>query len=283
VIADEKGLFGIGSVNTDVELGLHYDPIRFEEIVHEVFAGLLRDLCARVVEYDTDIVLLAGRPSKLGAVQELVRMHLPLHRSRVIPMHGYYAFHKYPYEAKERPGTIADPKSAVVVGAALEFLSANGDLPQFSFEMKPGAGGLNRYYWVVMTESYASIPESRIIFRPDDPNNRQRRRITQPRTLIGRMIGAGENSEAAPVSLLQIDRPENMGPIDVTVEFLRERNPDDPREEMLRLGEVEGYVGAVDVSAVAGENVHLKWRTLREDKIFLDTGGLSQIDLERRT
>ena len=58
--------------------------------------------------------------------------------SRIVPMHNHYAGNWYPYQDEKghNPGVIIDPKSPVVVGAAIEFMARHGMLPQFKFEMK---------------------------------------------------------------------------------------------------------------------------------------------------
>ena len=54
------------------------------------------------------------------------------------PMHNHYAGNWYPYQDVKghAPGLIVDPKSAVVVGAAIEFMARQGMLPQFKFERR---------------------------------------------------------------------------------------------------------------------------------------------------
>ena len=60
---------------------------------------------------------------------------------------------------------IVDPKSPVVVGAAIEFMARHGMLPQFKFEMK-GKAKENTYYWGVMTDATSGIRKERILFQP---------------------------------------------------------------------------------------------------------------------
>ena len=64
--------------------------------------------------------------------------YVPLSPSRIVPMHNHYAGNWYPYQDEKghNPGVIVDPKSPVVVGAAIEFMARHGMLPQFKFEMK---------------------------------------------------------------------------------------------------------------------------------------------------
>ena len=51
---------------------------QFEGVVYDVFDELLFDFCRRIVELEADVVLLAGLPSKLGYIQQLVKMYVPL-------------------------------------------------------------------------------------------------------------------------------------------------------------------------------------------------------------
>ena len=131
-------LKGPGYYNLQQEFALLVDKTEFEGVVHDVFDELVFDYCRRIVEHETDVVLLAGLPSKLSYIQELVQMYLPLPPSRIVPMHRHYAGNWYPYqdETGHDPGVIVYPKSPVVVGAVIDFLARHGMLPQFKFEMK---------------------------------------------------------------------------------------------------------------------------------------------------
>ena len=167
-------LRGPGYYDFNQELGLRYEKAVFEEVVHEVFDDLLFDFCTRMAEYQADVLLLAGQPTKLGYLQELVRKYLPLPPTRIIPMFHHYAGNWYPYQDVKgnKPGLIVDPKSAVVVGAAIEFMARNGMLSQFKFSMQ-GKDKENTYFWGVMTESTSTIREERVLFHPvEDPNTK---------------------------------------------------------------------------------------------------------------
>ena len=89
-------------------------------------------------------------------------------------MHNHYAGNWYPYQDEKghNPGVIVDPKSPVVVGAAIEFMARHGMLPQFKFEMK-GRTHENTYYWGVMTDATSGIRPERILFEPVDEQSRE--------------------------------------------------------------------------------------------------------------
>ncbi len=127
--------FGVGEVDVRLDMELRYNAQTLDDLVRRVFQDLLFDFCGRIIEQDVDIVLLAGQPTKLQSIQRLIHTFLPLTRARIIPMHDYYAGNSYPYqdETGRNMGRIVDPKSAVVVGTAINYLARGGILPQFEF------------------------------------------------------------------------------------------------------------------------------------------------------
>jgi hypothetical protein len=270
-------LKGVGYYNIRESLGLVFDPALFEDVVHEVFHDLLFDFCGRIVDHDADIVLLAGLPTKLTVVQDLVRMFLPLPPSRVIPMFKQYAGNWYPYQEGEgrSPGVIVDPKSAVVVGAAINFLAQHGLLPQFRFSMKDTARA-NAFYWGAMTGAISGISNERVMFRPHSDQATHEFVTSSQRVLIGRRLGEFEHAEASPTYLLKVETGNRLERTEVKVR-LRRSNHSVTGEEILELESAEGTVAGR--TAVKGVNVSLHWRTLADEHFFLDSGGLDNIEL----
>jgi len=273
-------LRGPGYYNVNQDLGLTYDKETFEDVVHEVFDDLMFDFCGRIVDHEADVILLAGQPSKLGYLQELVRMYVPLPASRIIPMFNHYAGNWYPYQDVKghAPGLIVDPKSAVVVGAAIEFMARNGMLPQFNFTMQ-GKEKENTYYWGVMTESTFIIRDERVLFHPAEESARDEwtefKTIAQ-RVIIGRKMMGDEDAQATPIYVLKMDTGDRIGETNVTVRIRRNRSEDD-QEEFLEVDSVTGTVAGEP--AVLDENVFFNWRTLADERYFLDTGGLDNIEI----
>ena len=198
-------------------------------------------------------------------------------------MHNHYAGNWYPYqdETGRNPGVIVDPKSPVVVGAAVEFMARHGMLPQFKFEMK-GRSQENIYYWGVMTDATSGIRPERILFAAaaDQP----REEITEfstssQRVLIGRKLSGDEAAQATPVYLLKMDVGDRIGPTQIHVK-LKRKHALGAEEETLECESVGGMVAGED--AVLGENVFFSWRTLADERYYLDTGGLDNIELEVR-
>jgi hypothetical protein len=275
-------LRGPGYYNLSQPLRLVYDAARFESVVHEVFDDLLFDFCSRIVEHGADVILLAGQPTKLACLQELVRRYIPLPESRLIAMYNHYAGNWYPYQdaAGDSPGVIVDPKSAVVVGAAIEFLARHGLLPQFKFSMQNRAAE-NTYYWGVMTESTGQIREERVLFAPaevDVTGDAAEFTTIAQRMVIGRKMTHDESAQANPIYLLKMDVGNRIGEIKVQVRLRRNRATE-TSEEHLEIESVSGVVAGEP--AILGENVRFNWRTLGDERFFLDTGGLDNIELSR--
>jgi hypothetical protein len=271
---------GPGYYTVQQELDLYLDRTEFEGVVHDVFDDLLYDYCQRIVDHNSDVVLMAGLPSKLTYIQRLVRMYVPLSPSRIVPMHQHYAGNWYPYqdESGRNPGVIVDPKSPVVVGAAIEFMAQHGMLPQFKFEMK-GKAKENTYYWGVMTDATSGIRKERILFEPAEEQAREE--ITEfstssQRVIIGRKMAPAEDAQASPVYVIKMDVGDRIGKTEVNVKIKRKRATGE-EEECLECESVTGIVAGED--ALLGENVHFTWRTLADERYYLDTGGLDNIEV----
>lgn len=266
--------YGPGRFDMQAPLTLKYNPDELEPIIKYVFDGLLKEYCERIVAFQADVVLLAGQPSKLQQLQHLVRMYLPLHESRLIPMHGYYAGAWYPYQDPDAllPGVIADPKSAVVVGTALKFLAEFHQLNLFQFNVKPA---LIAYHWGILDLDTARIFERRVLFRPGGPD-RNIFPLREAHCFIGRRLRAEEEGEAAPVYVLEVELAQGNETVDLQVELIRYvHESNDPtdlcNEHLLKLGRVTGKVGGEPVDP---EKVRLRPCSLPNERFFLDTGEL---------
>lgn len=282
-------IYQAGMFNIRQPLSLYYDPQLFEDVVHDVFDELLFDFCERISQHDVDIVLLAGQPTKLRYLQDRVRMYLPLPADRVIPMHNYYAGTWYPYQGDSAQlGVIVDPKSAVVVGAAIQSLMHEGLLGNIRFQMKDathtgkaGAGvstNQNSYFWGLMTEGTTRIREDKVIFQPEEANNRFDLQVVAERILIGRRKSPHTHSEASPVWLLKVDKQHRHGPIDLVATIERVR-PSAAHEETLKLVSVKGTIAGEDAFMDGPDaNVTFKWQTLVDERYYLDTGALDNIE-----
>lgn len=104
-----------------------------ETIIAGEMDGMLHDLCRVVNELDCDVLLVSGRPSRLPAMLEVIRRHIPVSPHRVLAMHGHRVGSWNPF-ARGR-GFIEDPKTTVVVGALIASLGAEGGLEEFDIDL----------------------------------------------------------------------------------------------------------------------------------------------------
>jgi hypothetical protein len=270
-------LWGAGRYNVKQDLNLWYGRTEFEKVVDEVFGDLLFDFCESLVEHKADVVLLAGLPTKIPYIRQLVETYLPLAKSRIVPMYGRYAGTWYPYQNPDNnnPGVIVDPKSTVVVGAAIEFCARHGMLPLFRFEMRDTAAK-ESFYWGVMNESRIDAPKVLFERLEDGKSVTERKEITvrAQNLTIGRKRRPRDNATASPVYLLRVLRGRRIGEIEMQVTF--ERRRDGGGEEEISVEAVEGTVDGEP--AVLGTNVLFEWRTLADERFYLDTGGLDKIE-----
>ena len=94
--------------------------------------------------------------------------------------------------------------------------------------------------------------------------------------LIGRKLSGDEDAQATPVYLLKMDVGDRIGPTEINVRSSANTPPRE-EEEALECESVTGMVAGED--AVLGENVQFRWRTLADERYYLDTGGLDNIEL----
>jgi len=212
-----------------------------------------------------------------------------------VPLHNHYAGNWYPYQdlSGRAPGVIVDPKSAVVVGAAVELLMSRGRLGNIQFSMKDlvdqDRQQDNEYYWGILTDGTCRIQDSRLLFRPPASGQqpaaveRQSFKVVAERLLIGRRMSSSEHAEATPVWALRVDPGERDGRIDLTVtlEHRRRVSGSGSRPETLELVDVKGTVAGepADMHEGPGQNVFFYWRTLAAESYFLDTGALDDIEM----
>jgi hypothetical protein len=265
-------LAGVGKYDVrGATLNLRYETDEFDAIVHEVLGEVMHDFCLQIVEHEADVVLLAGQPTKLPELQRIIASLLPLHDARIIPMHQYFAGPKYPYNNDNH--RIEDPKSAVVVGAAAKYASEQGHLGGLEFCVSDKLLA-NSYHWGTCVNN--RILDQRVWFEPEGANERTER-ITSTKLILGRRFEADEESEATPVYVLKVCK--GLGNIDCKVTIRRERA--EGGEETLKLVSAEGTVGDQPARCEGSSaNVFLKLQTLADESYYLDTGALSDINLD---
>ena len=106
-------------------------PRAIDATIRATLGPALSALCELVKLYDSDVLLLTGRPSTWQGVIATALAKLPVPPDRILPMRRYHVGSWYPFA--DALGRITDPKTTVVVGAILCAL-ADGHLEGFSFD-----------------------------------------------------------------------------------------------------------------------------------------------------
>src|SRR5207247_8442588 len=90
----------------------------------------LRRYADLVAQFDVDLLLLAGRTSKLKCIAELFVAELPVSPARIKTMASYRVGDWYPSKWREH-GLIKDPKSTVTAGATVLLLASKNQIAGF--------------------------------------------------------------------------------------------------------------------------------------------------------
>ena len=114
-----------------LDVPIQVRPRAVDATIRATLGPTLSALCELVHLYDSDVLLLTGRPSAWQGVIAPVLAKLPVPPDRIIPMRQYHVGSWYPFA--DALGRITDPKTTVVVGAILCAL-ADGHLEGFSFD-----------------------------------------------------------------------------------------------------------------------------------------------------
>lgn len=116
---------------TEVKWIMNKDEINM--VIRQVLGDMIKKLCGIIHQYDCDYILLAGRPTKLPVIREMVLESLPIAPNRVISMGGYRIGSWYPFA--ETNGLIKDPKTCVAVGATVGLMAGTlNRLPEFTLD-----------------------------------------------------------------------------------------------------------------------------------------------------
>ncbi|HCR1907824.1 TPA: virulence factor SrfB [Enterobacter kobei] len=91
----------------------------------------LRALCQAIEHYHCDLLLIAGRPASLPAIQTLLRRSQPVPASRIICLNDYTVDVDCPLTLQ---GRLVNAKSTAAIGAMLYRLASGLRLPGFNFK-----------------------------------------------------------------------------------------------------------------------------------------------------
>lgn len=267
------------------DISFRYNRDEFRKVVHHVLGHTLWRMSQVIASYDCDLLVLSGRTTKLSPVRELLAQFLALPQSRIIPLDHFEAGAWYPIQDPDFPGLIGDPKSAVVVGAAIEYLcTSKHGMNGTRIEIVKQLEKQNAYYWgaCIGQGCNQAFSNEQALFGPDTSQQICQFRLVGPRAILGRRRTDSEETCMAPVYGVQVVQDYDAGPIELTLN--REIDPISGDEKLTLMSAV-GSVGKrlpdgtqTTEPAKVGENVFMKLRTLLDDRYFLDNGDIFGID-----
>ncbi|MBS1664760.1 MAG: virulence factor SrfB [Bacteroidetes bacterium] len=109
-----------------------FSPLKFQDIrwklskskisyiVETTFDALLKQLSAILAAYGCDFILLAGKPTTIPKIREMLIKYYPVSPERIITLTNYRSGRWYPFV--DEIGYISDPKTIVSVGALVSLM-----------------------------------------------------------------------------------------------------------------------------------------------------------------
>ncbi|MCC7535522.1 MAG: virulence factor SrfB [Deltaproteobacteria bacterium] len=114
-------------------LFFRFDASEVDGSVERVLREPLRKYADILAQFDVDLLVLAGRTSKLKPVRRLFVSEMPVSPPRIKDMADYRVSEWYPSKWREN-GRIKDPKSTVAAGASVLHLARRNVLPGLLLE-----------------------------------------------------------------------------------------------------------------------------------------------------
>lgn len=257
-----------------------------EQAINVTLRGGLTNLCKAVRAWGCDVLLLSGRPSKLRYVHDLVASTAAVAPHHMFPLHDYAIGPHYPFR-NVVTGRIDDPKTTVVVGAAICAQAKRGALPNFAlrtgnFAMKSTARYLGRMAedgQIRKQDVVASLPveggkqaEEELSFTLEGVNGA---------TLLGFRQLPAENWGATPLYQLDFTRPAALA-LPLSVHLIRNPHREVEDEEALGDFSAQEDFRIEEVTDAAGQPVnaplHLRLQTTLNPAGYWRDSGYIKLD-----
>ncbi|MEZ4986286.1 MAG: virulence factor SrfB [Saprospiraceae bacterium] len=117
------------------KLSWYIDIEAINTIISQTIGELLRHISAIITQFDCDIILLAGNPTKLPVIKDIIIRNLPVFPDKIITLGNYRIGNWYPFSDARH--NLKDPKTIVCVGAAISHMSEQGLLSHIRFNTEP--------------------------------------------------------------------------------------------------------------------------------------------------
>ncbi|WP_367391338.1 virulence factor SrfB [Lewinella sp. LCG006] len=171
-----------------------------DDILKEI-GKLLTHISAIIAQYECDTVLLAGKPTKIPVLKELMVRNLPVSPDRIVTLGNYRIGNWYPFSDSHH--MMNDPKTIVCVGAAISHMSEMGRLGRFRFNTEPlkvvksTANFIGKY-----TQNSARIKKEEVFLSAGEDTGKIK--FSGADLLIGKRQLADSNWRAAPIYQIKL-------------------------------------------------------------------------------
>lgn len=150
-----------------LEVSIECNASLLEETARVTLDGVLTELSNVVSQFDCDILILTGRPSKLPVVHDMIMSSFPVSPDAIYSLANYPIGNWYPFTNLN--AEITDPKTSVAVGATIGLLGHLNRLPEFQLD----DSSLRKVestarYLGVMSAGDASIKNESLFFTPEE-------------------------------------------------------------------------------------------------------------------
>lgn len=276
------------------DIAVRVDPSDIAGSIETTFSQIFANLAEAVHHFDSDVVLLTGRPSRIPQVSAYFINQLAVTSDRIVPVSTYRVGNWYPFR-EQSTAVISDPKTTAVVGGMLCALSEKHLMNFTMYTDRLSMKSTARY--IGELDLNQKLTNEKVLFSKVDLDNSSQEAMTASFNLfnpvrIGYRQLPYERWVASPLYKISFDSLDNQRslakPIKVTLERADVDKPDDDADQATLLSTqaaLESFriESAEDANGrtVYGGNAHLinlKLDTLAANDAggyWLDTGILS--------
>ncbi len=246
-----------------MNLSFRFDKEEVERSVERVLREPLRKYADILAQFDIDLLILAGRTSKLAPVRRLFVSEMPVSPPRIKTMATYAVGDWYPSKWRDA-GVIKDPKSTVAAGAAVLHLAGRNQLPGLLLE---GLDELTqRPIYGLYQDHEPHIAQVNELFRDKDLS--EAFLYTRGMRVGFRNVDSQEMDGSPLFEVLPATRQIEQALLEDRVKLKFRLTPDGAIE----IAEVESQRGAY---AFSPADFRLRLKTVTVDRYWLDTGVLT--------
>ncbi|MEO5357988.1 MAG: virulence factor SrfB [Nitrospirae bacterium YQR-1] len=245
---------------------LNSDEINF--VTRQTVQAMLGSLCSVISQFKCDFLLLAGRPTVLPVIKEIILEYLPVTPDRVIQMGNYRVGKWYPFS--DISGVINDPKTCVTVGASIALMSGSlNRLDGFRLDTDSLKEKINSTAQFIGTYDVNKGSLVNLLFKDDEDTEAELQFDSQ--VFLGMKQINSDSWITTPVYKVDYTTQEmarnvrNRLPLKITIG----RRPNDREDIYSHPKKIEDKDG----NTVAGDFITIKPQTLtNEHGYWLDTG-----------